>query len=112
MAYEGVWRAAVERQWHMDGHRLFMWRQISATENLTVVSPAGGLEMTTYPRGAVPPDGAGIFLPEDTWEALVHFARPFGESAGEIRVLREAIDVERARIDDALGRLIPDRSGR
>lgn len=51
-------------------------------------------------------DAPGFLLPQDALEALVEKVKP-GPASGELGALREALKVERDRIDRLLDRLAP-----
>lgn len=66
----------------------------------------GGDEWRTIEEGTVTPEPPGVLLPVDAVdalrEAIDHYEGKAGHAATEARVLREWLDVERARVDKAL----------
>lgn len=102
MAVSG-WRAHVREEWEMDRARLLVGQERGSDMDLLMQD---GTWMTV-PQGTSTPE-AGLVIPKGAVGAVLDALRAYvGErtpTEGEVRVLREALDVERARVDRMLPR--------
>ncbi|MCI0685775.1 MAG: hypothetical protein L0Y54_00855 [Sporichthyaceae bacterium] len=109
----GTWRIHVEPHFALGGHRLLIGH-IDSTGLHYLLRGSRDLEMVVADPAAEPPADAGLHLAEGLWPAIVEYARPFGEGAGELRAVREALDRAETRVDrvlrTAIGRIGPERS--
>lgn len=55
-------------------------------------------DWAAVPEGVDLPPNAGIPLPRGAWEAIKVLAAPHAD-AGEVRALKEALEIERQRVD-------------
>lgn len=91
--------------------RLVLWRS-AGNGQVQVLTPTGGYALVD--ETAALPDEALWRLPRGCWEAIVALAAPHAD-AGELAALREALTIERARVDRILGaepRSVADVIGR
>lgn len=96
------WRVHLEQSWTHDGSTLHVMELRAADDSISYLCSDGAWR--TASRNTVAPEGAGIFLPREAVKALVDSLAP-DATAGEMGVLREALGVERRRVDEMLRRL-------
>lgn len=82
--------------------RIFMYRRTGVDgQNVVLVNGDGtGSEVQA---GAELPEGAGITIPIEAWDALVEYAAGQSHLGERAKVLREWMEYERGRVDSALG---------
>lgn len=99
----GGWRAFVREEWTLGRVRLLVAQERGGDIDLLMQD---GTWMTV-PAGTVQ-DEAGLVIPTGAVPAVLDALRTFvgerGPTEGEVRVLREALGVERARVDRMLAR--------
>lgn len=95
------WRASLERSWTHDGSTLHVME--SRADGMVGYLCSDGTWKTTEPHTTFAPEGAGIFLPWGAAEAIIAALAP-DATAGEMSAIREALDVERRRVDAILNR--------
>lgn len=93
------WRVQVVRDPTSFNSRVYLFRDLGTDTQIV----NGDGTITSVPYGDPIPDGAGIALPSDAWEALVEFAAAQSHLGAEARVLREWLKHEQSRVDSALG---------
>lgn len=93
------WHITVERDNMSFDHRIFVHRR-NADDEIEILC-GDGTTIRVLP-GQDLPDGAGIRLPSAAWEALVEHAAGASHLGNEVRVLREWLRCEQARVDSAL----------
>ncbi len=100
------WRAIVRPDLTSDATRVFLVRDLEPD----LISVAVGFDEDGWiiqaeePRHVVP-TFQGFLFPRDALQAIVLAVKP-GPSEGEIRAIREALGVERDRVDRTLRELI------
>ena len=90
------WRATLERSWTHDGSTLHVME--SRADGLVNYLCSDGTWKTVDANTAFAPEGAGIFLPWGAAEAIIAALAPEA-TAGELGALREALKIERTRVD-------------
>lgn len=94
------YRAYVQREFNRDGWLL----QIGGLHyrgRADVLRSDGTWE--TIEDGHMATGPTGIFLPRDSWQAIQNLVHP----PMDIKYLEEALKIERARLDNVLGKLLP-----
>jgi hypothetical protein len=93
------WKAHIERDWAGMGDRLILHRRVGDRfEVVTEIAEGGHAVITEVtPNERV----EGIRLPEGVIDAIAEALHP-GPSSSELRVLNEALNLERDRVDRVL----------
>ena len=101
MTLGNEWRAHVEHP--MTGFgvtRVYLYRRLGPDGDIEIVNSDG--TTTRVEQGSETPDGAGLTIPREAWEALVAHAAAQSHLGREVQVLREWLKHERARVDSTL----------
>jgi hypothetical protein len=95
------WRAHVEHPMTAFGvTRVYLYRRIGPDGEIEIVNSDG--TTTRVEQGAETPDGAGLTIPRDAWEALVAHAAAQSHLGREVQVLREWLKHEQSRVDSVI----------
>lgn len=94
------WRVHLEQSWTHDGSTLHVM-ELRTDRTVSYLCSDGTWK--TVEEATVAPSDAGIFLPRDAAQALVAALAP-DATAGEMGAIREALEVERRRVDEVLRR--------
>lgn len=92
-------RAHVAEVFELDGHRLFLLEELDGGARRVLMADGTWRRVESYP--AMLPEGAGLPLPNGAWRAIAELAAPMA-TAGEVRRLEEALELERARVEHVL----------
>jgi hypothetical protein len=92
------WEAHVESDWQGGGHRLWVYKP---TENGVLIVGADRT-LTAVSNDVAPDPSSAIYLPDDSWAAIQRLAAPHAD-AGEVKALRESLELERTRVNRVLG---------
>ena len=98
-----MWRVTLEKSWTSDGSTLHVLE--SRVDGTVKYLASDGAWETTEPEVQYAPEGAGIFLPWGAAEALIKSLAP-ESTAGEMGAVREALTVERRRVDTMLNSML------
>lgn len=97
------WRAHISDEFDTFTERVVLHRRLGDLVEVVTGFDANGVpELTRYQPGVAPGD-VGIRLPAGALRAIAEAVKP-GPSTGELGVLREALELERERVDRALER--------
>ena len=96
------WKAHIEHDWVTQCDRVTIYRR-NGDGTIEVMSgwDDRGLPMFNTLRPEEASDSKGFVLPAGATEAIAELVKP-GPSTAELAVLREALEVERKRVDWAL----------
>lgn len=95
------WRAHVVDDFMRGQKRLVIYRDVG--DRTEVNNPNG--TWTSHEISTVPSDPPGWVLPRGAWEAIEELVLPKAKE-GEIALLKEALQVERQRVDQVLDRRV------
>ena len=105
IANAGPWRAALVEDFLTNGHRIVLARTDAETGTLAYLTQdRGAALLERRPAEDLPPDEAAIVLPDGALDAIRALLAPLAD-AGEVAALRQALDLERARVDRVLAQL-------
>lgn len=95
--------AVLEDPVYYDGRILHLIRPGGPGRRLILNRAGAWIEVAS--DGSRWPEDAGIMLPGDSWAAIAALVEPKNESLeGELRATKEALAVERSRVDRVLER--------
>ena len=97
------WRVALEKSWTHDGSTLHVLE--TRANGMVSYLCSDGTWKTVEAETAFAPEGAGIFLPWGAAEALIKSLAP-DATAGEMGAVREALELERKRVDKMLNSML------
>lgn len=96
------WRAHITPAFEMFGDRVVLFRSLGNLIEIIEGFDADGVpQITRYEPTVTPPRPAGILLPAGSLAAIVEAVKP-GPSTSELKVLTDALTIERARVDKVI----------
>ena len=94
------------------GQRVVFYRHLGddTIEAMVGVNEHGDGVLQQFPRGVAVPTDIGLIFPLGAVEALAEAVKP-GPSSAELKVLNDALDLERSRVDNVLRELLVRQHG-